>query len=54
MPIRQVFKLNKGGKSGHPQNQGQQGQNLNAPIFVPQMQVVNQPVTAPEWGAQPQ
>ena len=30
-----------------PQNQGQQGQNLNATPFVPRMQVVDQPVPAP-------
>ena len=29
-----------------PQNQGQQGQNPNAPPFVPRTQVVEQPVPA--------
>ena len=34
-----------------PQNQGWQGQNPNAPPFVPRIQVVDHPVPAPGQGA---
>ena len=37
-----------------PQNQGQQGQNPNAPPFVPRMQIVDQHVPAQGQGASQQ
>ena len=41
----------KGADQATPQNQGQQGQNPNAPLFVPRMQVVDHPVPAQGQGA---
>ena len=41
----------KGVDQATPPNEGQQGQNPNAPPFVPRMQVVDQPVPALGQGA---
>ena len=44
----------RGADQATPQNQGQQGQNPNAPPFVPRMQVVDHPVPAQGQGASQQ
>ena len=53
-PSDKYLNSTRGENQATPQNKGQQGQNPNAPAFVPRMQVVNQPVTALVQGAQPQ
>ena len=53
-PSDKYLNSTRGENQATPQNQGQQGQNLNAPAFEPRIQVVNQPVPALVQGAQPQ
>ena len=53
-PSDKYLNSTRGENQATPQNQGQQGQNPNAPAFVPRIQVVNQPVTALVQGTQPQ
>ena len=53
-PSEKYLNSTRGVDQATPQNQGQQGQNPNAPTFVPRIQVVNQPVQALVQGAQPQ
>ena len=48
--IRQIFKLHKGGRSGHPPKPRPAGPKPKCPPFVPRMQVVDQPVPAQGQG----
>ena len=50
-PSDKYLNSTRGVDQATPQNQGQQGQNPNAPPFVPRIQVVDQPVPALEQGA---